>query len=413
MKRGFVSIALVTFGLVPATALAQEPPPPLPPPAPAPTAEPPPASDLLAPTPADWKLRYDDAREKLVIGDFADAAVRFSELERSAVNRTDRALAHAQATLATEWARRGLAFVHQKDLGESTASAKAVDRRTTDELVSIYTNAVFYGLGSGLWLAALTEPQTASTAVLPALALTGASVGTVVALDSGRGFHYGIPQSIVSGLWIGLEEGIVWSSWWASKHVGSSNDETKTAATMIWAFSTAGAVGGGVLGATLGTTPGRSAWVGSVTLWSGALFGFGVGALSNGLGNADTDNARLAAGLAGTAGIGVGLATASLVSPSIARVRFIDLGGLSGGLLAAGLYVAATNNKANAHATAGFTALGGAVGLGTAWALTSSMPEDRLRGDEPNPPTSALARMRPMLLPGNGGAMMGVGGALD
>jgi hypothetical protein len=374
--------------------------------------EPPPAadasatSDLLVPTPPEWRLRYDEARAKLLTGDFSDAAARFDELERTAVNRVDRAIAREQKTLASEWAHKNLAFVNRNQLGESSASAKAVDKRTTDELVSLYTNAVFYGIGSGVWLAVLTKPPTPAGGILPTIALTGASVGTVLALDSGRGFHYGVPQSIVSGLYIGLESGIAWTVWYNNEK-GHANLEDKQQATIIWSLSTVGAVGGGVLGQTLGTTPGRSSWVGSTALWTGLILGFGTGAFVQ---EENLPPAPLAAAGVGLGiGTAVGIATAGAVSPSIARVRFLDLGGLAGGLLSAGLYVAAANDKANGRAASGITALGGFAGLATAWALTSGMPDDRLRTEEP-PETTA--KWSPMLMPTDGGGMMGVGGLL-
>jgi hypothetical protein len=403
MRLGPTCAALLGSLLLPRAALAQndEPPPPADR-GPADTA----AGDFSTPTPPEWRLHYDEARTKLLTGEFADAAARFGELERTAVNAVDRALAHEQRTLAAEWAQRNLAFVNRNQLGESTASAKALDRRTTDELVSLYTNGVFYGIGTGLWLATITDPKTAAAAILPTLALTGASIGTIIALDSGRGFRYGVPQSIVSGLYIGLESGIAWSTWYNSQK-GVADLKPKEQASIIWGLSTAGAVGGGVLGETLGTTPGRSSWVGSAALWSGLIFAFTAGAFVK------EDNpppaTLAAAGVGLTIGTGVGLATAGAVSPSIARVRFLDLGGLAGGLVSAGLYVAIANDKVQGRVASGITALGGAAGLAATWALTSSMPDDRLRTEEPPEP---VAKISPMLMPTNGGGMMGLGGVL-
>lgn len=365
-------------------------------------------SDLLVPTPPEWKLKYDEARAQLVTGEFADAAARFAELEATAANRIDRALAREQRALAAEWAARGLAFVKRSELGESGASARAVDRRTTDELAQLYTSAVFYGIGSGLWLATLTVPKTAAAGILPTLGLAGASVGAVVALDSGRGLRYGVAQSIVTGMNIGLEHGITWTVW-ANTKKGGTDLEGSEQATLIWGLSTVGAVSGGVLGNALGTTPGRSSWVGSTALWSGTIAAFTVGAIAKE--DDPPSEAFAAAGVGLTLGTGLGLATASAVSPSIARVRFLDLGGLAGGLAAAGLYVALADDEAEGRAASGVTALGAAGGLAAAWALTSSMPEDRPDWAE-EAKDSALTKLRPMVMPARGGAMMGVGGAL-
>lgn len=372
-------------------------------------AEPP--SDLLVPTPPEWRIAYEEARTKLLTGEFTDAAARFDALERSAVNRVDRAVAREQKTLAEEWARKHLAFVNRRDLGESSTSAKALDRRTTDELVSLYTNGVFYGIGSGIWLATVTEPKSAAAGILPTIGLTAATVGGIVALDSGRGLRYGVAQSIVSGLYIGLEEGIAWTVWQNTRN--DTDLKGKEQATIIWGLATAGAVTGGVLGETLGTTPGRSSWVGSTALWTGTLLAFGTGAVVK---PDDPPPAVFAAaGVGLTLGTGIGLGTASAVSPSIARVRFLDLGGLAGGLLSAGLYVALANDKADGRAASGITALGGLGGLGAAWALTSSMADDRPRSDDGKPAEDEgpIAKLRPMMMPAQGGGMLGVGGLLE
>jgi hypothetical protein len=386
---------------------------------------PPPAKrdggELLTPTPNEWKLRYNEARARFATGDFAEAASRFAELEASAANRTDRVLAHEQRTLASEWAARGLTFVHQKDVAESNAPAKAVDHRTTDEIVILYTNGVFYGIGSGIMLAALTEPKTPAAGILPTLALTGASIGTIAALDSGRGFRYGVPQSIVSGMYIGLEEGIAWTVWHNNRR-GETDLDAKAQGAIIWSLTTAGAVSGGLMGHYIGTTPGRAGWVGSSALWTGLLAGFVTGAIVEK--DDPPPGAFAATGVGLTIGTGIGIATAAGVSPTISRVRYIDLGGVSGGLLAAGIYYAVANEKTDGKALSAVTALGIAGGLGTGWAVTTSLPEDRPRPprdkeddkdekDKEKESKSAFSKVRPMLMPSQTGAMMGVGGFLD
>lgn len=362
-----------------------------------------PRAELFAETSPEWQHAYDAARAKLVTGEFADAAARFAELERTAESASDRALAHAQRTLAAEWAARGLAFVAQESLGETPISAKAVGKRTIDELASLYGSSVLYGIGSGIWLATLTAPRDTAGVLLPTIALTGASVGAVVALDSGRGLRYGVPQSIISGLNLGLEQGVVWSLYAGSR---DADWATHTYATVIWGASTVGAVAGGVLGQAVGATPGRASWVGSSGLWTGALAGLTTHAVADG-----EEAAFLAAGLGLTLGTGVGLATASGVSPSIARVRFLDLGGISGGLVVGGLYAAAANRDIDSRWLAASAAVGALGGLGAAWALTSSMPEDRPRSSG-EAPEGALSRLRPTVMPAAGGAMIGLGGEL-
>src|SRR5436190_11402532 len=101
----------------------------------------------------------------------------FGELVGTATRSADRALASEFESLSSVWAGRDLAFVRRKDLGESQLSAKAAGERTTDEIAVLYTNAVFYGLGSGAWVDVHTEPDSPAGAILPALGLAGAAVG--------------------------------------------------------------------------------------------------------------------------------------------------------------------------------------------------------------------------------------------
>jgi hypothetical protein len=126
-----------------------------------------------------------------------------------------------------------------------------------------------------------------------------------------------------------------------------------------------------------------------------------------------------------TAGTGLGILTADVVSPSIGRVRLIDLSVLGG----AALYAGAANRDPNGHALSGATALGISAGLAIGWFATSRMERDRLRSVEPaskepaqsskrndNPstrgPLSSIAEnARPMLMPGATGTMIGVGGS--
>jgi hypothetical protein len=357
-----------------------------------------------AAAPPEWQLKYDEARAKLVAGEFAEAAARFADLESSTTNGADRAVAHAQRTLAEEWLSRGAKLVVRANREggglEQTGALPPPDRRSTDELVSLYTNAALYGIGSGVWLATLTNPQTVAAGVLPALVLTAGSVGTVVALDSTPSFLYGVPQSIVSGLYVGLEEGVVWTGWANSNH---ANLQTRTQATLIWSLSSIGAVGGGILGQALGTTPGRASWVGSAALWTGTIAGLVAGAAIR---DGSTD-ALAVAGTGLTIGVGIGLATASSASPSIARVRLLDLSGLLGGLTTGALYAAAANDHSDGRAAAGVVALGTASGLVAGWFLTQSIQDDHPRRN------LGLDRIRPMVLPAKSGAMIGASASLD
>jgi hypothetical protein len=378
-----------------------------------PSAQPPPTTAPVPEVSPDddgaWRHRYDAARERLLAGSFAEAADQFDALAREARAPVDRSLAESMHDLARSWADRGLALVRRSDLGESALSAKSVNERTTDEIAQLYVNSIFYGVGSGLWLDVHTNPNTAGAAVLPLLLFSGASAGTVALLDIGHPLRYGVPQSIVSGLYVGFEEGLVLSLWNQSQSSSSSRWQGQTVADVIWGLSTVGAVGGGALGTTLGSTPGRASFVGTSALWTGVV----VGLLAAGASGSDSDrapNALLAAGIGLNAGAIGGLLAAGAVSPSIGRVRFLDVGAIGGGLLVGGLYLAGAGRNPDGRAASVLTGLGVAGGLGVAWAATSGMPADRLNeGGGPKPGSVAV---EPALVPLPGGAAVSLHGTL-
>jgi hypothetical protein len=312
--------------------------------------------------------------------------------------------------LAVDWQRRGFSLIHQSDLADTNVDAKARNRRTTDELAILYTQSVFYGLGTGAWIAVLSKPDSAAGGILPALALAGGSAGLVAILDRGDGLGYGVAQSIVTGMNIGLEEGLALTLWNQARVRRSDEWSGSTMGTVIWGLSTAGALTGGIVGSVAGTTPGRASFVGSTALWSGVVSGLTLGALVTNDATAD-EKALLGAGIGINAGAALGAAFASDVSPSIARVRYLDLGGLAGGLLFGGLYLAAADKNGSTQGGLGITALGVTAGLTTAWLATAGMPQDRYTKPEPARPPLAVS-WTPTIVPFAGGAGLGVAGTL-
>src|SRR5207253_102905 len=139
------------------------------------------------------------------------------------------------------------------------------------------------------------------------------------------GFRYGVPQAIVSGTWIGLEHAIVWTLWYDSRQ---RNVDPKSAAAFAWGGATVLGLAGGLVAFAASSTPGRASWVGSSALWTSTVSGFAAAGFQK------HDQAPLALAVAGiglSAGTAAGLLTAGSVSPSIARVRLIDLSAILGG----------------------------------------------------------------------------------
>jgi hypothetical protein len=347
-----------------------------------------------------WQARYSQARTAMLAGDFAAAAAKFAALADAAPDPVDRLLAAEMMSACRIWAQGGYVLTTQKKLA-LTAPALIEDRRTTDELAILYTNAVLYGLYAGIVLDVWNEPGSAGGVILPPLALAGASAGIVAVLDHSVHLGYGVAQSIVSGMYVGFEEGLAWILWHEASVQHASEFGAKTAMTLIWGLGTAGAVVGGMVGSAYGTTPGRASLMGSAAMWSGLVAGTFMGGVTY-----SDDTALLSAAIALNAGAVLGALVGAEVSPSIARVRFIDLGGLSGGLLLGGLYWAVQDRSASGKGLLTATSLGMTAGLTAAWLLTRDMETDQPRKHrEP----SLAERLVPTLVPASTGTGLVLG----
>jgi hypothetical protein len=368
--------------------------------APAPVATAAPARDR-----SDWDARYAAARGLLARGDFGLAAAEFAELVRTAPTATDGARATELGQLAYDWDHRGIALVERKALIGSDIEARHADRRTSDEIGVLYTTSVLYGLGTGIWADVVSKPDKFSgTLILSPLLFAGAAAGGVALLDSGRGFRYGVGQSIASGMYIGLWQGIAWTTYLQASSAHDNQLSGPQYATALWGSATAGAIVGGVVGTQSSTTPGRATFVSSTSLWPALILGFGVAGTSADNHYRD-DHALLAASLGATGGAVAGILTAGTVSPTTARVRFLDLGGLSGALLGGGLYLAATGDHAEFSPFSVLTALGTTAGLTVAWFATANMPQDEGAAQQ-----SSSFNIHPQMLAVSGGAALGFSG---
>jgi hypothetical protein len=352
-----------------------------------------------AAAPEGWDRRYEEARSALIAGRFAACSRMFSDLLLSSPDQVRAARAAEAASLCRIWAAGGYELVVPSQAGGGGSGG---DGRTLDELAVLYTTGVLYGFGAGVALATWTEPDSPAGAILPALAFAGAAVGAVALVDHQGWFHYGVPQSTASGLLIGLEEGITWTLWNQSRVRFDSEWKTSTIAGVWWAGATAGAVAGGVLGSIYGTTPGRAALMGSGALWFGVVAGL-AGAAFTSQGDTRDDHALLAAALALNVGALGGAYLGADVSPSIARVRFLDLGAIAGGLTLGGIFWAAAGKDADERPVLTSLALGVAGGVGAAWYLTRNMTPD-------HPRTGPETSLMPLLAPLRGGALAGVAG---
>ncbi len=358
--------------------------------------------------PDAWTARYDRARADMIEGRVREAEREFKALAGEA--RTE-----GERTLALEMARLSATYAARADAARAARpSAPRASVRSTDELTLLYTSAFLYGAGTGTWFLLQTKPDSAVTATLPFAALTAAPVIAVATIDGYKKLPRGLPHSLSAGLYLGLGQGI-WIVGY--QHARSARIEDvdpdstvrwapESTASVLWTSATLGAVIGGVAGGFLPTTPGRVSFTASTTMWAGALSGLGAGALLP-----DDEYRRERAFLVGGIGYNLGLAGgllgAHVVSPSVARVRLVDLLGLAGGLASAGFYLSVAGDP-DTRTTEGLAVLGAGAGLALGWIVTSGMPKE-LPAAAASPPRLEL---RPNLQPVRGGATIGIGATL-
>ncbi|MCA9587401.1 MAG: hypothetical protein KC657_18870 [Myxococcales bacterium] len=370
------------------------------------------ASPAPAPPPPtaqerEWRERYARAREDMMAGRFRDAQVQLRALASEAKSDQDRALALEMAKLAGAWADRS-------DVPAPAPSQPRASIRTSGELTMLYATSFLYGVGTGVWFLLQTQPESAATATLPFAALVATPIVAVATFDLVKKFPRGVPHALSAGMYLGLGQGI-WVNGYASaraRRVERTDPDTnlrwqpETVSSVLWAGATLGGVVGGALGSTLVTTPGRVSFVASTTLWSGVVTGLTATALSP-RSPAGREASFLAGGVGYNAGIAGGLLFAGAVSPSVARVRLVDLSGVAGGLATTGFYLAFTRDV-DPRLASGLAALGASAGLAAGWLLTSGMPDER-PWNERKPQGLQL---QPHVAPVVGGATLGVGGLL-
>lgn len=372
---------------------------------PAPASEPAPVS-APAPTPtqgapdaeaqrvaAAWRAALLEARDKLLRGDFREAATALQGLVQAAPTPQDHAVATALEQLAARWAQQGLMLVRRSDVGESDYQAKATDQRSTGEMAALYLGSVGYGLGTGVYVAIQAEPESIAGVTVPMLLFAAAVPVGVFLLDDNTTLRYGTPSAITNGLTLGLLEGALWTSWYQAQARRNDEVSAKTTATLVWLPTTIGGVAGGLLGEKQGTTPGRAELIGA-----GGTFGAALTALflSSALdaGEEQDDAVLLGSAIMANVGAVAGYIGGRAWSPGVARVRYIQLGGISGGLLTGLLYLSVADENSEADSIGAITATGMAAGLGLATWLTNDMEPD-LRRDQTTPTAQLLITPTP------------------
>ena len=337
--------------------------------------QPAPLEQPSSPLPAaeSWQTQFEQARSLLLNGSFAAAEARFAELSFTAPSLSERKLANEMASLCKYWESGGYTLVTGGP-GEFRKARVRSGTRSSGEIASLYSSSVFYGLGSGIALSVMSEPDSASGVILPSLALAGGAAALVYSLDKSP-LKSGVPNSISTGLTLGLTHGLAWTLWNQASVKAEDEWSAKTVVGMIWASSTAGAILGGVVGAKRGTSPGRASMMGSASLWTGAVLGLASATIPS-ESQLQDDVGLLAAAVGLSGGAVLGYVVGEKHNPSTARVRYLDLGGIVGGLVATGLYISAAENDTDDRTLLGIAAAGMATGIGSAWYLSRDMAQE-------------------------------------
>jgi hypothetical protein len=364
------------------------------------------ADDAATAVPAEWSAHYDAARKQLIDGHYRVAEIEFLDLAVTASTDTDRRLAVEMARLAASWASREVVVAPEEPSLRRP--------RTRDEITLLYATSFIYGAGTGAWFLLQAQPDTAFTATLPFIGITAAPIAALAIIDGNSPLPHGMPHAIADGIYIGFGESLLIVAYQHARahrvdvgRTDSTRWRPNESSSVLWGGATLGGIVGGTIASALPTTPGRATYTASITVWSGLLTGFTAGALLSET-DSRTEHSFLAADVGYNTGLLAAVLTADSVSPTVTRVRLIDLAGAGGGLAAGGTYLALSGRATDPRLSLGITALGAATGLVTGWVLTSGMPHD-LPG---SPPPAPAVTFQPTVAPMAGGVAIGVGGTM-
>ena len=354
-----------------------------------------------------WIMLYETAHRDLVEGRYELARSEFAALASTAPNDGDRRLALEMARIAANWASGART-------PEATTAPPPTARppRTRDEITLLYATSFLYGAGTGSWFLLQTQPDSALTATLPFAGITAAPVITLAIVDGQKPLPYATPHAIAEGMYLGLGESMLMVGYEHARadrlygpQANAHRWQPEDVATVLWTGATLGGVAGGALSAGLPTTPGRVSYTGSFALWGGLLTGFTVAAIIPETPHR-TEHSVLGAGIGYNAGLLGGMLTAASVSPSVTRMRLVDLSGVAGAFVTGGTYLGLARGG-DPRAAMSITAAGAASGLAIGWFATRSMTSDR--------PTTARASgldIEPTVSPVVGGGVIGVTGVM-
>lgn len=283
-------------------------------------------------------------------------------------------------------------------------------------MVYLYGTGLAYGIGVGSWIDILAKAQDPGViAIAPILFGAGIPAGFFL-WDYIDTFRPGVPASLATGLWLGFLEGVAISGTQVALSSPDRRWDLPTAASITFATTTAGGVGGFFFGRWLEPDPRGVAFIAEGMGW-GAATGLmmGIGASADGKGSSEKSSGDGAAvGTLLGANLGIA-ATATMViagyQPSWNAQKWMWLGYTVGAAAPSFLYLfyIGQNDKDPKHGLVA-NALGGVAGLTFAAILAGGMSDE-----EPMVPRSGKAYKPPFNLlvtppdRGQGGILSAVG----
>lgn len=271
------------------------------------------------------------------------------------------------------------------------------------ETVALYSTAVLWASGLGLWLAtsAVREDAGGHTLLFPLIG-AGAGVAAAYFIDRNAEVRRGRALAVQAGMWLGLTAGIGIAG---ATGASFDRDEQNLGSHALFLSSTAGMILGAGISAATDARPGSISFTFSTGFW-----GAYAGAMVESVVRASRSrSARFpAAGI--LVGEGVGIATGMILSriiePTAAQARWMDLGSLTGASVGLALGALAAGNRDTAMMPYVGSLVGMGAGMALGYVLGRPSHEDRLMNRERDGETGI--RPSAFVMPVEGGAVAGV-----
>lgn len=258
-------------------------------------------------------------------------------------------------------------------------------------MVFMYGTGVGYGVGTGIWIDLLAKTTDPGIAIIAPITL-GALVPVGMAIwDYAGRIHRAVPASVGTGLMLGAMEGLAisgtqWQLTGPDKQWGLN-----TYATLTWAASTVGGVGGYFFGEFAQPDPRSMGFIASGAGW-GAIMGTFFGAGATGHCGADSpyciwDGASVGGLVMTNVGIlGTGIASIAGYVPSAQTLKWQWVGFGAGMLVTTPIYIVYAFSDSDPKHGLIANAIGGLAGLTLATVLTYDKKDDSAQKSGWTPP---------------------------